>query len=1013
MRKFLFYAVSFLISACLHAGTITGRVTVSPSNQPLAGVYIFGTVQLSSTAGGLSDTTTQILAKTDSLGKYTIKIKSKATYNLLIDHSGYETLRKGPLTVDTMSYITVDFSLVPIEVSTGSVIGKVIDAVTRSGVVGVQAVLGGGNTVTASYTALTDSNGVFQCSPVTPGSYILQVSGKGYNTYVSESAITVTAGNKTVVPDIALRPLVSPAKYGALYGKIFGGSALTSSVILPLPYASVSLSSSTTDPQLGYSAVADSGGNYAIKTIIPGIYTVNVSATGYTAAAYDSIVISADSARLFNAYLIKAPTTVNYISGNISDAETGNPLPGCTVNMTTIIPAGMMMPTLLFTASTDSAGRYVFKNIPSGSYTVTAMKKGYATNSYSNPVTVTADSRIDKIDITLKPQTGNTGLAVITGRVTAATASASPIAIPIAGATVAFWPNENVLNVYYSAVTDVNGYYKIADIKAGLYTATCKKEGYVTSIVNSCLIDTGSNTINFGLLPNTTATGWLGGFVTFEKSGKPAAGAVIDIISTTSTAPSFTLKSDSLGHYAKAIPAGKYIVGCTYAANGSILYRAYYKDVFIQSKATIIPLTAGDVVDSIDFAIPQLVTKPIQFTVKGTVTDTTGAPLSGALINISGVVSTASTDVLNTGGKTGSDGTYAITVTSPNAMPEFTFTVSASKDGYLMQFYNNKPAVYMADILKAKDSSVITEIDFKLESTSPTLMTHSISGLVTGTEKEPIAGAYVVCFQLKTKFFRICQTDSLGNYLCPNLKTGSYYMLFFKRGYMPQFYNNVSSWQKAQPVILNNSDITGIDAVLQPILPVKLANATTTDGMIAGIIFNPENLPVAGALITAVNSNGDVAGYSLSDAQGNYAIESLSEGTYNLTVTGIDYQTTELNYVFDPANGSMQKVDFALAAESTTSVEGTIRNAVTYSLYVYPNPFNPAATIQYSLSQKSDLTISVYNIMGQKVAILFSGSKDAGQYKVSWNPAGAASGIYFCEFRTAGYSIVKKMILMK
>jgi hypothetical protein len=79
----------------------------------------------------------------------------------------------------------------------------------------------------------------------------------------------------------------------------------------------------------------------------------------------------------------------------------------------------------------------------------------------------------------------------------------------------------------------------------------------------------------------------------------------------------------------------------------------------------------------------------------------------------------------------------------------------------------------------------------------------------------------------------------------------------------------------------------------------------------------------------------------------------------------------------------------------------------------YPNPFNPSTTIQYSLKQKSNVELVIYNIIGQRVATLFNGSQPAGSYKLIWNAQSLASGIYFYKIKAGEFSQVKKMILLK
>jgi len=86
----------------------------------------------------------------------------------------------------------------------------------------------------------------------------------------------------------------------------------------------------------------------------------------------------------------------------------------------------------------------------------------------------------------------------------------------------------------------------------------------------------------------------------------------------------------------------------------------------------------------------------------------------------------------------------------------------------------------------------------------------------------------------------------------------------------------------------------------------------------------------------------------------------------------------------------------------------------TYLLQNYPNPFNPTTTIGYQLPIPVSVEISIYNILGQKMATLINKKQPAGTHKVEWNANSFASGIYFYKLATSnGYSNTKKLILMK
>jgi len=91
-----------------------------------------------------------------------------------------------------------------------------------------------------------------------------------------------------------------------------------------------------------------------------------------------------------------------------------------------------------------------------------------------------------------------------------------------------------------------------------------------------------------------------------------------------------------------------------------------------------------------------------------------------------------------------------------------------------------------------------------------------------------------------------------------------------------------------------------------------------------------------------------------------------------------------------------------------------------YALYQnYPNPFNPATTIKFALPFESSVRIIIYNLLGEKVDMLFEGIKEVGYHDITWNAGRLASGIYLYTIEansidgTKNYTSVKKMMLMK
>ena len=79
----------------------------------------------------------------------------------------------------------------------------------------------------------------------------------------------------------------------------------------------------------------------------------------------------------------------------------------------------------------------------------------------------------------------------------------------------------------------------------------------------------------------------------------------------------------------------------------------------------------------------------------------------------------------------------------------------------------------------------------------------------------------------------------------------------------------------------------------------------------------------------------------------------------------------------------------------------------------YPNPFNPATEIKFNLPEASRVTLSVYNIIGQQVASLVNGIKEAGFHSVKFDGSSLPSGTYIYRLQTNNFVQTKKMVLLK
>lgn len=97
-----------------------------------------------------------------------------------------------------------------------------------------------------------------------------------------------------------------------------------------------------------------------------------------------------------------------------------------------------------------------------------------------------------------------------------------------------------------------------------------------------------------------------------------------------------------------------------------------------------------------------------------------------------------------------------------------------------------------------------------------------------------------------------------------------------------------------------------------------------------------------------------------------------------------------------------------------TGIPGEERIPDGFTLYQnYPNPFNPSTNISFDLPKESNVTLKVYNILGEEVATLVNTVMPAGHQVVEFNTSNLASGMYVYRLQAGSFVQTKKMLLMK
>jgi len=228
-------------------------------------------------------------------------------------------------------------------------------------------------------------------------------------------------------------------------------------------------------------------------------------------------------------------------------------------------------------------------------------------------------------------------------------------------------------------------------------------------------------------------------------------------------------------------------------------------------------------------------------------------------------------------------------------------------------------------------------------------------------------------------------------------------------------------------------------AALQGLLQIRnvslqgKSNLLNTSSVGAGVGFNFgtfygtagwNNMGATGRQASAIGLV-DAFNAQAPDARPTMTSEAATAGTSFASAQLASQFFTRVGYrgAFDPSqpraaqwdagwtNYNPNNSNYITSVKETKTV-GTV--PASYSLdQNFPNPFNPSTTIRYSLPANGMTTLKVYNIIGQEVAVLVDGFQTAGSYRASFDASLLSSGVYFYSLKSADFSQVKKMMLLK
>jgi hypothetical protein len=132
------------------------------------------------------------------------------------------------------------------------------------------------------------------------------------------------------------------------------------------------------------------------------------------------------------------------------------------------------------------------------------------------------------------------------------------------------------------------------------------------------------------------------------------------------------------------------------------------------------------------------------------------------------------------------------------------------------------------------------------------------------------------------------------------------------------------------------------------------------------------------------------------------------------TTQNSSYSYTDKSVTSGKYSYRLKQVDFDGTYSYSQETEVNLSAPVIFELNQnYPNPFNPSTTISFSLPQASNVTLKVYNMLGQEVRSLLNEFKEAGKHNVVFNADKLNSGLYLYKIEAGNFTQVRKMTLLK
>lgn len=177
-------------------------------------------------------------------------------------------------------------------------------------------------------------------------------------------------------------------------------------------------------------------------------------------------------------------------------------------------------------------------------------------------------------------------------------------------------------------------------------------------------------------------------------------------------------------------------------------------------------------------------------------------------------------------------------------------------------------------------------------------------------------------------------------------------------------------------------------------------------------------IPAGGFYVIVTDEDGVTPGskFGLSSSGDQVWLENSSgEVIDTIKIPAMPIVTTSYGRLPDGSNNKQILTTITRGTSNNiTDVTEHFNLVIDYNLYQnFPNPFNPTTSISYQIAKQSLVTLKVYDILGNEIAVLVNEIKNPGKFEVKFDGTNLSSGIYFYKLSADNFNFVKKLTLMK